>query len=486
MLMLQSCAHSQGLDLPVRSNDAMNGTEFKDFLIAEDFEREEREKEIFLQFLDGNIPESHREFIPVEITEGNNTITIFVTPDYISIGSDADYFHMPLTPIVGQLMADRVDCIMPTRQMVDEIWSASSIKVAPSPIPPSPAMVTVPVFWDHEQTLRGQFSTAGLVPGDLVGGHKKDVVITTRLYDPGNDNNVAIYGWHYQNGNNIQPLYLGHADFYADYSHGVRLVSETALLNGTETPIRELLSNPTYSGILSDEGNITRAEYPIKFITLPVEDEFTNSGREISRWVDRFKTHEVVSHSPSAPNGDGQALLVRDNSGGIDTARLQPFIENDYTVTAMIYCDYRPELSSDGFDRVGIFVRDDGNGMFEGISSSNIQGNNYALTWDSDTGLVQCLKTVNGVPENLMTESLELASSGWRKFSITANGDQLVFMLDDEVLLNTSDTTHPEGYVGIGYHEYFNTNSNLYGTVADRFSVTAPLQSVVGNTWATN
>ena len=37
-------------------------------------------------------------------------------------------------------------------------------------------------------------------------------------------NRVAIYGWHYLNGQPIQPTYAGHVDWYIDYSHGIRPV----------------------------------------------------------------------------------------------------------------------------------------------------------------------------------------------------------------------------------------------------------------------
>ena len=54
---------------------------------------------------------------------------------------------------------------------------------------------------------------------------------------------VAIYGWHRTNGEPIQPLYLGHSAGYADYSHGIRLIQQQMILNGTETAVAEVLKN---------------------------------------------------------------------------------------------------------------------------------------------------------------------------------------------------------------------------------------------------
>jgi len=57
-------------------------------------------------------------------------------------------------------------------------------------------MTSVPVFYDHNLTIHAQ--RAAYLPSHplraLVGGHKKDVVVTPRL--AANPGHVAIYGWH--------------------------------------------------------------------------------------------------------------------------------------------------------------------------------------------------------------------------------------------------------------------------------------------------
>jgi hypothetical protein len=91
----------------------------------------------------------------------------------------------------------------------------------------------------------------------LVAGHKKDVVISSKIYTnfatrvrkP-----VVIYGWHYPSGRPIQPLYNGHRESYVDYSHGIRLVSDKALVNGQAVSVSNLLTNPATAALLSDEG----------------------------------------------------------------------------------------------------------------------------------------------------------------------------------------------------------------------------------------
>jgi len=94
----------------------------------------------------------------------------------------------------------------------------------------------------------------GVRLGMLISGDKKDIVITNLLAK--NEGKIAIYGWHRGPGDPIQPLSTVHAANYADYSHGVRLVSNRALINGELRSIYDILQTPTTARILSDEGPI--------------------------------------------------------------------------------------------------------------------------------------------------------------------------------------------------------------------------------------
>jgi hypothetical protein len=90
--------------------------------------------------------------------------------------------------------------------------------------------------------------------GALTAGDKKDLVLTNRLWN--NLDRVAIYGWHRQDGNPIQPLSTVHGARYADYSHGVRLISDTAYVDGKAESLMALLQNAQLAPVLSDEGRI--------------------------------------------------------------------------------------------------------------------------------------------------------------------------------------------------------------------------------------
>jgi hypothetical protein len=259
---------AQTLNLPPRPSGAMGGDAFAASVAA--LTRDQREEQIFQAVMSGNIPDFLRQLIPMTSTATLGGVPRvarwYVAPEYVAIGSNDDYFLMPMTPLLAQRIADATGCTLPTRKMVDAIYAAASVKVAPIPIPPSGAMITVPVFKQHNDTLRVQRAPllAAHPLGELVGGHKKDVIIsnaiTTNL-KPTVPKPVVIYGWHQLNGVPIQPLYNGHEQTYADYSHGIRLVQRAAMLDSAAVMIDDILRDPVLWALFSDEGLLANPRY---------------------------------------------------------------------------------------------------------------------------------------------------------------------------------------------------------------------------------
>ena len=105
--------------------------------------------------------------------------------------------------------------------------------------------------------MEQQRAAYGAAPGALTAGHKKDLVLSQRLWEqPGR---VAIYGWHRADGTPIQPLSTVHGARYADYSHGVRLVSQTMFVDGRPTRLLDALADEQLGPLLSDEGPLPGA-----------------------------------------------------------------------------------------------------------------------------------------------------------------------------------------------------------------------------------
>jgi hypothetical protein len=201
--------------------------------------------------------------------------------------------------------------------------------------------------------------------------------------------------------------------------------------------------------------------------TFPYSDSFPASGRQLLWWSDKFTTPTITAFSPTSPSGDGYVLVVKDPSGGYESTRIGNSTDSDYFVQAVLYCQYRPDVAGDGSERLGIFARDSGNGGFEGTTGGG--GYCYFMAYDSNNGRIWCAKSVNGVITDLNSTPIYEPSTAWRKFRIECFGNRITFKLDNSTLLTTTDAAYQSGPCGIGFHEYFTTNSNMLGTRADNF-----------------
>ena len=238
----------------------MTGSEFAKFVSARD--ESMRERAIQAQITVGNIPDVLKKLKPVyldQIFEDGKavTATIFVMPDYLAIGSDRDFLRIPMNLYTAVEIADRFGFVLPTKKIVDAIFRQSAFHFTPEPMPAGPQMRSTPYYVKHNRKIKEQGLALGCPPEVLVSGHKKDVVLTNRLAR--NKGKIAIYGWHYLSGIPIQPLTTVHQAGYADYSHGIRLIGSTILLDGEPRSIYEVLEDPKLSGILSDEGSMGAA-----------------------------------------------------------------------------------------------------------------------------------------------------------------------------------------------------------------------------------
>jgi len=131
-----------------------------------------------------------------------------VAPSYIA----------PVGIAEAEQIAQDNDCELPVPGLVDAIWRAADLKVAPLPRQHdgTPQTMASQATFD-DQYRRIQAEIAGR-PYKLLAGTHKDVV-----RDPATGK-LGLYGWHQLNGAPIQPLFTGHSGAWIDYSQGVRLV----------------------------------------------------------------------------------------------------------------------------------------------------------------------------------------------------------------------------------------------------------------------
>ena len=250
-------------------SEAVTGSEFLKRTAA--LTIEQREAQILLLLAKRNIP----HFLDskwINVTASNSTtgrsVTYSVLPDYLAIGTDADYVRVPVMAFTAQKLADLNGASVPTTMMVDQIWSASEIKLEPQPLNPGDFMCSNPYVGKENNLIEDQLAKYGGVQGSLVAGDKKDTVLTNEYLD--HPDSVAEYGWHQLDGTPIQPLYLGHSSDWADYSMGIRFVSSTVYVDVDETgfsndlrSLGEVLADEQLAPLLSNEGVINSARVPI-------------------------------------------------------------------------------------------------------------------------------------------------------------------------------------------------------------------------------
>jgi len=245
------------LTLPARPIDAPTGSKFQE-QIAE-LSLAKREAAVVREISRGNVPAFLRQMKPVQVAATDQTGTrhvgiCFVTSDYLAIGSDDDFFRVPLSPRTAAAIADSLGCSLLTTKISDAVHAAADLKLQPRPL--TKDRQAVATFFQHHGLIEKQLVSEPR--GRVVAGIKKDVVLTNRLKEK--PHRVAIYGWHYPNGKPIQPLYVGHGDRYVDYSHGVRLLAGDMIVNGRTLKVSDVLKDERLCGLLSNEGSIDVAE----------------------------------------------------------------------------------------------------------------------------------------------------------------------------------------------------------------------------------
>jgi len=216
-----------------------------------------RERAILQQILAGNTPTWMSMGKPVPVSWNNHYAVFWALPDYLCVGSNDDYLRCPVNPLTAQQIADAVGGALPTRKMVNAIWKMATVQLEPIPFPPGSEMTTTPYFLRHNVEIQKQLTERPF--GALVAGHKKDIVVCKDL----RAGRVAIYGWHHISGAPIQPLNaVSHDCYYADYSHGARLVSKSVYVDDQRyMDVGEILQSSELYGLLSDEGPLERTEY---------------------------------------------------------------------------------------------------------------------------------------------------------------------------------------------------------------------------------
>jgi hypothetical protein len=279
------CDDSLTQSIPARLAGAPTGKKFAASI--EQMSGAEREALIQQQLLSGNIPDFLRRLVPIRLNaprpDGHVVqVVVCAASDYLAIGTDSDYFLIPVRLETALMMANQFGLMLPTTRIVDAINAQAPVHFTPQPLPASETMRSTTYYERHNELIAAQRIALGAVTGTMSAGQKKDLVLTNRLWR--NLDRVAIYGWPRLDGVPIQPLSIVHGWRYVDYSHGARLISARVFVNGAPESILDALQDPQLAQVLSVEGVIENI-------------------REL------IHTLSAASHSPAA-------ALLSDNSVG--------------------------------------------------------------------------------------------------------------------------------------------------------------------------
>jgi hypothetical protein len=261
IIICSSCflSKAQIIQTPTRNVAAIGGSAFYKQAVSMNWQQ--RDSFALQQILAGNIPSFLKQFVPVHLSTYDSAkhkiinATIYVSPDYLSIGSVADWARIPLTPMAAQEIADSFHCFLPTKKIADAIYKAATVKLEP---------LWMFAFRDSTLTMyQHHLIIEGLrkQKRGLIAGIKKDVVLTDELLTTSKPNRVAIYGWHQLNGIPIQPLYTGHVNWYVDYSHGIRLVYRKIVVNKKWMDYEAVMQDPVLRKLLTYESTASFLRY---------------------------------------------------------------------------------------------------------------------------------------------------------------------------------------------------------------------------------
>lgn len=257
--LLYACSYKTIQTSP-RQPNAITGTAFYQQAFA--FKWQQRDSFVVKEILAGNMPPFLKKFVPihVKITDSASgkmiKATYYAAPDYLSVGGADDWARVNITPMAAQKIADSLHCFLPTTKMVDDIYRAAPLKLPPVPL--YALRDSTPTMYHHHLIIEGQRKGRK----GLIGGIKKDIVLSGKILQDNKPNRVAIYGWHQLNGKPIQPLYTGHVNWYVDYSQGIRLVYEKLKVDGKWMDYKAVLQDKRLHRLLCNDGYDAYYKYP--------------------------------------------------------------------------------------------------------------------------------------------------------------------------------------------------------------------------------
>jgi hypothetical protein len=230
---------------------------------AEKLSHDSYDSLVYKMFETGCTPKFMDEWkrIDCQITDSTGKIIhafYFVKPDFLCVGTNEDFIRVPMQPKTAQRIANRLGAFLSTPKISDDIYKIADIKLQTEPLTENREASAT--FFYHNDLIEKQ--RAGRI--GLIAGHKKDVVLSSKIMQCDRPDREALYGWHMLDGTPIQNVYVGHVDWYVDYSHGIRLVRRDIWVDGIKMDYLDVFADKRLAPILTYEFPVLFTAYPTK------------------------------------------------------------------------------------------------------------------------------------------------------------------------------------------------------------------------------
>jgi len=200
---------------------------------------------------------------------------------------------------------------------------------------------------------------------------------------------------------------------------------------------------------------------PLADWVLPM-DGLTADGKPSPRWQARFGSVAADPETTAPPDG-AAPLRLRTDGHPWDVAWLGDNSWADYEASAWIYCEFRPLEADEGFERVGLFVRDNGQRRGDTKDEQEI-GGCISMTYDSDDGYLRAGDVDNGgVGDFRPAPRYKITQSGWHHFAIRCAGGQITYLLDGKIFHEQKIRHRGSGACGVWYKSAFGDAGRLRG-----------------------
>lgn len=203
----------------------------------------------------------------------------------------------------------------------------------------------------------------------------------------------------------------------------------------------------------------THVEPPRKW-ELPFAEDAKDSTPS-SGWLVKYGS--LSCDTTTAPPSGAKPLRLFTPGRPCDGAWVGDHGWKDYRVEAWVFCEYRAAEKPKGYERVGLFMRD--NGDHAGTSKDMVEyGECYCMTYDSDDGHLRAGNIESGGVEDFLPKpQLYVKETGWHHFAIRCTGSKITYELDGKPFHEMNDRLRSSGSAGVFYDNRFKDRAMGHG-----------------------